>query len=285
MTTPHSSAAAIEVHLTLEEMAFGCEREVDFDAPGDCVNCEGSGRDDGQVCMYCDGTGTMVVTRSATVDLPAGLGEGEVVHVDPGGSDPGLVLLVHQRRHPVFERDGLDLRTTVSVEPFLLERGGAVDVETLDGEVLVDIEPGEEAGAVLRVEGQGMPSRERPEQRGDLLVRIDAETPATPEQREVRRSGTKAIIGGLALMLVGAAVIVGALVWRSGQTVCEPSATVLCLRDGVEVTAEEQEGELNAFAIGWTIPGIVVAGVGAFIVTRGFRTQWEAEPPIQSGSD
>lgn len=39
----------IECRLTLEEMAFGCEREVNFDAAGDCVNCDGAGREDGDV--------------------------------------------------------------------------------------------------------------------------------------------------------------------------------------------------------------------------------------------
>lgn len=284
MATPDPSAAAVDVHLTLEEMAFGCERTVEFDALGDCVNCEGSGRDEGAVCAYCDGSGTMLATRSVTIRLPGGLSDGDRVQAKRQGH-PAIVATVHERRHPVFKREGLDLRTTVRVEALLFERGGALDVETLDDEVLVKITPEMRPGTVLRVKGQGMPARDDPNRRGNLLVALESERPLTVQQRESRKSQSRGVFGGLALILVGIAIVIGGAVWRADQTVCESSATVRCLQGGEDVSVQAQQTDQNMVMLVMVTPGIVLAGWGVAVVSRSYRSLRESEPPAQTGSE
>lgn len=285
MATPDPSPVAVDVHLTLEEMAFGCERTVEFDAPGDCVNCEGSGRDAGAVCAYCDGSGTMPANRTMTIRLPGGLSEGDRVRAKRRGHPGGIVAAVHQRHHPVFTREGLDLRTTVRVEALLFERGGALDVETLDDEVLVKITPEMRPGTVLRVKGQGMPARDDPDRRGDLLVTLESERPVTVQERESRKSQSRGVFGGLALVLVGIAILIGGAAWRADQTVCESSATVRCLQGGEDVSVQAQQTDQNLVMLVMMTPGIMAAGWGVAITSRAYRSLRESEPPAQTGSE
>jgi DnaJ-class molecular chaperone len=285
MAAPDPSAAAVDVHLTLEEMAFGCERTVEFDALGDCVNCEGTGRDEGAVCAYCDGSGTMLATRTLTIRLPGGLSDGDRVRAQRRGRPGGIVAAIHERHHPVFKRDGLDLRTTVRVEALLFARGGALDVETLDGEVLVKITPEMRPGTVLRVRGQGMPARDEPDRRGNLLVTLEAERPVTVQQRESRKSQSRSVFAGLALILVGIAILIGGAVWRADQTVCESSATVRCLQGGEDVSVQAQETDQNMVMLVMMTPGIMAASWGVAITSRAYRNLRESEPPAQTGSE
>lgn len=285
MTRFDPSVGSVELELTLEEMAFGCERAVSFDVAGPCINCGGSGRDEGETCGFCDGGGTMRFERESTVELPPGLSDGEAVELECEGIEGGIVAVVREQPNSVFKRDGLDLQTTVNVEEWMLERGGAVDVGTLDDEVLVKIEAGLEDGAVVRIEGQGMPSREDPDRRGALVVTVRAEPDATPEQLEVRSTGRRNVLGWTALLLIGIAIVLGAVLWRADQVVCEPTETTTCISEGREVTADEQRTELNVFAFGLMVPGAVVAVVGARGVVKSYRAMRDAEPSWQVPSE
>ncbi|WP_026929491.1 hypothetical protein [Glycomyces tenuis] len=103
MTSQSPSSDWIHVHLTPEEMESGCEKEVEVDAPGPCVNCEGSGRDaeTADVCEFCGGGGTMTATRTETITLPAGLSDNVAVSVEGGH-----MVFVHERGGPERRRGG-----------------------------------------------------------------------------------------------------------------------------------------------------------------------------------
>ncbi|SDD32422.1 DnaJ C-terminal domain-containing protein [Glycomyces harbinensis] len=276
---------SIECRLALEDMAFGCEREVEYEAAGPCVNCEGRGVDEGDTCAYCGGSGTMLLPRTAIIELPPGLSEGDVLTVPCEGIEDGVTVVVGQDHHPVFKRDGLDLRTAVNVEEFLLQEGGAIDVETLGGEILVKIAAGLADRTVLRVAGQGMPAREDPGHRGDLLVTVIAEA-AKPDLATGGRGVDRVVAGGFALVLVGLAIIVATVLVRAGADVCEPSEQVRCVRvtstTTVEVSADEQEERLDLMAIAFGATGLVVTGVGVRVAYRGYQRIREDEAPVQA---
>jgi molecular chaperone DnaJ len=130
--------------------------------------------------------------RPINVKVPAGVMDGQKIKVrgkgepSPDGGEPGdLVLTVSVRKHPVFERDGLDLKVTVPVTFAEAALGATIEVPTLGGEpVRLKVAPGTSSGKVLRVKDRGVSTSKGT---GDLLARIEVVVPArlTGEQREL----------------------------------------------------------------------------------------------------
>lgn len=131
-------------------------------------------------------------TRQFEVRIPAGVAEGARIRLaGQGGAGIGggpagdLLLRVHIAPHPVFQLQGHDLLTTVSVAPWEAALGAKIDVPTLDGVVKMTIPPGTQGGQRFRLRGKGLP-KERGE-RGDLYVTVQIAVPKilTPEEREL----------------------------------------------------------------------------------------------------
>ncbi|MCU1570326.1 MAG: hypothetical protein JWR33_1067 [Naasia sp.] len=129
--------------------------------------------------------------RPINVKIPAGVSDGQKIKLrgkgepSPDGGEPGdLVLTVSVRKHPVFERDGLNLKVTVPVTFAEAALGATIEVPTLGGEpVRLKVAPGTSSGKVLRVKDRGVTTAKGT---GDLLARIEVAVPArlSPEQRE-----------------------------------------------------------------------------------------------------
>jgi molecular chaperone DnaJ len=99
-----------------------------------------------------------------TVKIPAGVSDGQKIKLkgkgepSPNGGPPGdLVLTVTVRKHPVFERDGLNLRVRVPVTFTEAALGATIEVPTLGGDpVKLKVAPGTPSGRILRVKGRGV---------------------------------------------------------------------------------------------------------------------------------
>lgn len=104
-----------------------------------------------------------------------------------GGPSGDLYLKVNVMPHARFERQENDLLVTVPVDLFTAVLGGEVRVPTLEGDVMLKIPSGTQNGRVFRLKGKGMPLLRRPDERGDLLAKVDVQLPAklTPEQRSL----------------------------------------------------------------------------------------------------
>ena len=80
------------------------------------------------------------------------------------------------RKHPVFERDGLNLRLSLPVTFVEAALGATVEVPTLGGPpVKLKVQPGTPSGRVLRVKGRGIKSAKGT---GDLLAEVQVVVPA-----------------------------------------------------------------------------------------------------------
>ncbi len=121
--------------------------------------------------------------RTAKVKIPAGVKDGQRIKVrgkgqqSPDGGDPGdLVLTVAVRPHPVFARDGANLRIDVPVTFAEAALGATIQVPTLDGDpVRLRIAPGTPSGRVLRVKGRGVATAKAT---GDLLATVQVVVPS-----------------------------------------------------------------------------------------------------------
>jgi molecular chaperone DnaJ len=121
--------------------------------------------------------------RPLTVRIPAGVSDGQKIRLagkgEPsgdGGAAGDIILTVHVRPHPVFERDGLNLRVNVPVTFPEAALGATIEVPTLGGDpVRLKVSPGTSSGKVLRVKGRGVTTSKGT---GDLLARIEVAVPS-----------------------------------------------------------------------------------------------------------
>ncbi|MDQ0614840.1 molecular chaperone DnaJ [Microbacterium sp. W4I4] len=117
------------------------------------------------------------------VKLPAGVADGQKIRLrgrgrpSPDGGESGdIVVQVTVRQHPVFSRDGLNLRLTVPVTFTEATLGATIEVPTLGGDtVKLRVAPGTPSGRVLRVKGRGITSSKGT---GDLLAELQVAVPA-----------------------------------------------------------------------------------------------------------
>ena len=117
------------------------------------------------------------------VKIPAGIQDGQKVKVrgkgqpSPNGGEPGdLLVTVIVKPHPVFVRDGINLRVTVPVTFVEASIGATIQVPTLGGEpVKLKVAPGTPNGRVLRVKGKGVESTKGT---GDLLATVEIAVPS-----------------------------------------------------------------------------------------------------------
>lgn len=121
--------------------------------------------------------------RPIKVKIPAGVADGQKIKLrgkgqpSPDGGEAGdIVLTVSVRKHPVFERDGLNLRVTVPVTFGEAALGATIEVPTLGGEpVKLRVAPGTPSGRVLRVKGRGVTTAKGT---GDLLAVVQVAVPS-----------------------------------------------------------------------------------------------------------
>jgi molecular chaperone DnaJ len=160
-----------------------------------CDACDGDGRVAKDPCHECRGRGRRVDQAKVSVDVPAGIADGQRMriagrgHAGERGGPPGdLFVLVRVRQDPRFVRDGNDLVTVVDVSAPLAALGTKVEVPTLDGPVELEIPAGTQPHDTLKVRGAGLPSlRGRPGRNGDLRVVVNVIVPRhlTRDQHEL----------------------------------------------------------------------------------------------------
>lgn len=117
------------------------------------------------------------------IKIPAGVGDGKKIRAkgkgepSPDGGQPGdLILTISVRKHPVFERDGNNLRLKLPVTFVEAALGATIEVPTLGGDpVKLKIQPGTPSGRVLRVRGRGVHT---PKATGDLLAEVQVAVPS-----------------------------------------------------------------------------------------------------------
>lgn len=128
--------------------------------------------------------------RTVDITIPAGLKDGQTLRLrgqgQPGlgGAEPGDVLVVvHVKHHPVFRRDGPDIRSTLPVTLAEAMAGKKVAVETVTGTVNLAVPKGSNTGTILRLRGKGVPTNGS---NGDHLVELQVSLPTTADEEFVQ---------------------------------------------------------------------------------------------------
>jgi molecular chaperone DnaJ len=121
--------------------------------------------------------------KDLTVNIPAGVSDGQKIKLrgkgqpSPNGGPAGdLIIDVNVKPHPVFSRDGNNIRVTVPVTFHEAVAGATIQVPTLGGEpVKLKVSPGTPNGRVLRVKGRGVQGAKAI---GDLLATVEIAVPS-----------------------------------------------------------------------------------------------------------
>ncbi|PWG61671.1 molecular chaperone DnaJ [Sediminicurvatus halobius] len=158
-----------------------------------CPRCRGSGTVISDPCTRCGGNGKVRDRKHLSVRVPAGVDTGDRIRLagegeagENGGPPGDLYVQIAVREHPIFKRDGADLRCEIPVSFPTAALGGDLEVPTLDGRVNLRVPPGTQSGKIFRIRGKGV-TPVRGGAPGDLLCRVNVETPVnlTARQKEL----------------------------------------------------------------------------------------------------
>ncbi|MBR6954805.1 MAG: molecular chaperone DnaJ [Clostridia bacterium] len=218
-----------ELRISFEEAADGCKKSFEFYRSENCDQCGGSGakpgtspvtcttcRGAGQIrtgsgwvtmmrtCPTCQGTGKMIqekcpgcggsgrkrVRRTASVNIPAGIDNGQTIVVN-GGGEPGLrggpsgdlYVTVLVRPHKLFKREDTDLLLDFPISFTQAALGAELDVPTLHGTVKYKIPEGTQTGTEFRIKGKGIPVLGGRGQ-GDLILTVHVDVPKRLSEKQ-----------------------------------------------------------------------------------------------------
>lgn len=163
-----------------------------------CPRCGGTGKMR-NACVTCGGEGRVTRTESVEVRIPAGAKTGSRLRV-PGKGNAGargaaagdLYIVTRVGSHPVFQRDGDDIRIKAPITPAEAILGAKIEVPTIDGKAALKIPPGTSSGKRFRVRERGVENR-RTGKRGDQYVEVQITVPEIPDEntKELMRDFAK----------------------------------------------------------------------------------------------
>ncbi len=170
---------------------FGTIRNVQA-----CPDCQGTGKIIKDKCADCRGTGYISMKKRYSVDIPAGIDNGQSIR-KPGLGEPGtnggprgdVLIEVIVGRHPIFQRQDFDIYSTVPVSFAVAALGGEILIDTVDGKVIYDVKAGTQTDTRVRLRGKGVPSWRDKNVRGDHYVTLVVQVPdkLKPEAKELLR--------------------------------------------------------------------------------------------------
>lgn len=176
---------------TVTRQAFfgGMIREVQT-----CPECQGTGKVIKDKCVDCYGTGYIPMKKRYSVEIPAGIDNGQSVR-QPGLGEPGtnggprgdVLVEVIVGRHPIFQRQDVNIYSTVPMSFAVATLGGEIYIDTVDGKVIYDVKAGTQTDTKVRLRGKGVPSLRNKDIRGDHYVTLVVSVPdkLKPEAKEL----------------------------------------------------------------------------------------------------
>lgn len=157
-----------------------------------CPTCHGEGKIPEHPCKKCDGEGRVSQNVTVSVDIPAGINEGQSLRLRgegeagrKGRKSGDLYVHVHIRPDDRFRREGDDIHTEAEIHALDAILGTTIEVETVHGAVSLKIPEGTQPAQVLRIKGKGMPILNT-SRTGDHYVTVRVKVP-TKLSREERR--------------------------------------------------------------------------------------------------
>lgn len=160
---------------------------------GTCPTCHGQGETIANKCKVCHGEGTQFGEEVISIQIPPGVAEGMQMSISGKGNSAGkngipgdLIVVIEEVEDAELKRDGNNLLYDLYISIPDAALGMSAEVPTIDGKAKIKIEPGTQAGKVLRLKGKGLHDVNS-HHKGDLLVNINVWTPQqlTSEEKKL----------------------------------------------------------------------------------------------------
>ena len=177
--------------------------------PTTCPKCNGEGQivytqqsmfgmvRNVQTCPECNGTGKIIkenVLPAVEQDIllpeedsgfySAGIDNGQSIRIrdkgEPGtngGPRGDLLVEVNVARHPIFQRQDMNIFSTAPLTYAQAALGGEIHINTVDGDVAYEVKPGTQTDTRIRLKGKGVPSLRNKNIRGDHYVTLVVQVP------------------------------------------------------------------------------------------------------------
>ncbi len=158
-----------------------------------CGQCHGEGTVVTDPCPDCKGSGLQKQKRNISVEVPAGIDDGNGIRLSGegdagsrGGSPGNLYVVISVARHEFFTREDDNVLFELPVNFVQAALGTEVEIPTLYGESKLKVPAGSQNGKVFKLKDKGIPHL-RGGGRGDQMVVLRVVTPEslTREQREL----------------------------------------------------------------------------------------------------
>ncbi len=155
-----------------------------------CDRCSGTGKIISEHCPKCHGTGKTRRQEKITLDIPAGVDNGNVItkrgygEMGINGGPPGdLHINLRVAPSEVFKRKGFDIFIETHISFGKAALGAEIKVPTIDGDVKYKIPAGTQSGTVFRLKGKGV-TRVNSYGRGDQLVNVIVDIPKSLNEKQ-----------------------------------------------------------------------------------------------------
>lgn len=158
-----------------------------------CDKCGGSGKIITNPCSTCSGKGYLRKQKNFTVNIPAGIDDGQSITLRGqgdvgrnGGPNGDVYVTVSVAKHKIFNRKGLDIHYDVPITFAEAALGATIRIPTLEGTEDYVIPEGTQPGTVFTLKNRGV-TEVRGTRRGNLNFRVNVEVPKnlTAKQKEL----------------------------------------------------------------------------------------------------
>lgn len=129
-----------------------------------CPRCRGEGKVIKDPCRTCSGTGVVQKESTLTVNIPAGVDNGQTLRISgrgqpgvKGGPAGNLYVIIGVESDERFIRDEFDVHSKITIGITQAILGCTVTAPSLDGDVEIEIEPGTQPEDVILRRGKGIP--------------------------------------------------------------------------------------------------------------------------------
>lgn len=161
-----------------------------FQSETSCPDCNGKGKAYKNVCKKCNGKGHVIKNKEIEITVPEGVDTGHQLRISGkgsagynGGPNGDIYIEFKVKDHPLFERKENDIYVDLPLTIVEATLGCKKEIPTLNGNVVLTIDPGSQPGDQLRLKGKGVkdPTRNR---KGDMYVVLEVIIPTKLDRKQ-----------------------------------------------------------------------------------------------------
>lgn len=155
-----------------------------------CPTCRGEGQVVTEKCNICRGDGRIQGEDRVEINIPAGVETGNYIPISGkgnsgknGGPDGDLIVIIEEKRHELFIRDGNNVLYKAPISFPQAALGDEIEIPILNGKQSVKIEAGTQPGQSHIIKNKGIPYLHS-NNKGDFVVIFDVKVPTKLNSQE-----------------------------------------------------------------------------------------------------